>query len=83
MDTGTRNKLLSLIGHRLEYRGQLCSIVDVLVAENALVLRVEDSATQIQGNQFGEANRRVAEHHTVCVIDETGRLNPAIEALLA
>ena len=52
-------QLRSLVGRQVEYSGHSCRIVEVLDSEHALVIRCEGKERVIQGNQFGEANRRV------------------------
>lgn len=82
MEHRVLQQLRALIGRSLVYRGHSCRIVEILDSENALVLRCEDSERVIQGNQFGEATRRVESHHTLVVFDEHSNLNPVIKAWL-
>jgi len=78
METQLLQQLRALIGQTLVYSGHPCRIIEVLDRENALVLRCEDSERIIQGNQFGEATRRVQRCHTLPLFDEQRRLNPVI-----
>jgi hypothetical protein len=71
-------QLRALVGQRVDYSGHSCQIVEVLDSERALVIRCEGKERIIQGNQFGEANRRVQEYHTLPLFDESARLNPVI-----
>ena len=82
MEARLLQQLRALIGRSLVYQGHSCRIVEILEPENALVLRCEDGAPVIQGNQFGEAARRVKRHHTVALFDEHRKLNPVISAWL-
>jgi hypothetical protein len=75
-------QLRALIGRTLIYSGQSCRIIEILDRENALVLRCEDSERVIQGNQFGEATRRVQRCHTLPLFDEQQSLNPVIRSWL-
>jgi len=75
-------RLRSLVGQHVEYSGHSCRIVEVLDSEHALVIRCEGKERVIQGNQFGEANRRVPEYHTVPLFDESLTLNPLVRSWL-
>jgi hypothetical protein len=83
METLLLQRLRALLGQTLEYAGHTCQIIEILDQENALVLRCEDSERVIQGNQFGDATRRVKRHHTVQLFDEHHALNPVIQSWLA
>ncbi len=78
MDTLLLEQLRALIGRTLSYSGHHCRIIEILERENALVLRCEDSERVIQGNQFGEATRRVKLTHTLPLFDHHQSLNPVI-----
>ncbi len=78
IDSVLLEQLRSLVGRRVEYSGHSCRIVEVLDSEHALVIRCEGKERVIQGNQFGEANRRVQEYHTLPLFDETSQLNPIV-----
>jgi len=82
MDTVLLEKLRALVGKPVEYAGHSCRIVEVLDSEHALVIRCEGSARVIQGNQFGEANRRVPEYHTLPLFDEGAALHPVVRKWL-
>jgi hypothetical protein len=72
-----------LVGSCVRYQGQDCRVVDILEAEQALVLRCEGAPRSIQGDQFGEATRRVQPFVTVPFFDpETGELTPALRLWL-
>jgi hypothetical protein len=82
MDSQLLQQLRALVGRVLVYGGHSCRIVEILDGEDSLVLRCEDSERVIQGNQFGEATRRVKRHHTLALFDEHHNLNPVIRAWL-
>jgi hypothetical protein len=71
-------KLRALVGKSVEYSGHSCRIVEVLDSEHALVVRCEGKERVIQGNQFGEATRRVQEYHTLPLFDDNQQLNPVV-----
>ena len=75
-------RLRALVGQRVDYSGHSCRIVEVLDSEHALVVRCEGRERVIQGNQFGEANRRVQEYYTLPLFDDNARLNPVIRRWL-
>jgi hypothetical protein len=75
-------QLRTLVGRTLTYSGHSCRIIEILEQEKAVVLRCEDSERIIQGNQFGEATRRVQRCHTVPLFDQHERLNPVIRTWL-
>jgi hypothetical protein len=74
--------LRALVGRQIEFRGRSCRVIEILAAEQVMVVRCEEGDRIIQGNQFGEANRRVRECHTVPLFDENEDLNPVIRRLL-
>ena len=82
MEAQLLQQLRALIGKTLRYSGHSCRIIEVLDHENALVLRCEDDERVIQGNQFGEATRRVQRCHTLPLFDEHQSLNPVIRSWL-
>lgn len=82
MDSQLLQRLRTLIGRTLTYSGHSCQIIEILERDNALVLRCEDSERVIQGNQFGEATRRVKRCHTLPLFDQHDSLNPVIRAWL-
>jgi len=82
MDTKLLQQLRLLVGKSVQYRGQACRIIEVLDAENALVVRCEGGQRVIQSNQFGEATRRVQQCHTLSLFDEHDKLNPVVEEWL-
>jgi hypothetical protein len=80
IDTMLKRQLRALIGRQVEYQGRPCQIVEVLDSEQALVVQCSctTSPRTIQGNQFGEATRRVQACHTIKLYDETQQLDPDI-----
>jgi hypothetical protein len=82
MDNSLLQQLRALVGKPVEYAGHSCRIVEVLDSEHALVIRCEGKVRVIQGNQFGEANRRAPEFHTLPLFDESTQLNPLVRKWL-
>jgi hypothetical protein len=82
MDTQLLQQLRLLVGRHIEYQGHACQVIEVLDSENALVVRCEGKERIIQGNQFGEATRRVQECHTLPLFTEHQQLNPVIKSWL-
>ncbi len=82
MERELLQQLRALIGRTLTYSGHNCRIIEILDHEDALVLRCEDNERVIQGNQFGEATRRVKRTHTLPLFDNHQSLNPVIRAWL-
>ena len=84
IDDALKCQLRTLVGCRVEYCGQVCQVIEVLDAEQALVVQCisANSPPAIQGNQFGEATRRVQACHTVQLYDDTHMLNPEIVSWL-
>jgi len=82
IETTLLTQLRRLVGKRVEYCGHACRVIEILDSERALVLRCEDGQPVIQGNQYGEATRRVQQCHTLHVFDENGTLNPVIDGWL-
>lgn len=78
MDKVLLQQLRTLIGRTLQYQQQPCQVIEILDREKALVLRCDDSERVVQGNQFGDATRRVKRHHTLPVFGEDNTLNPVI-----
>ncbi len=75
-------RLRLLVGKRVEYSGHACRVIEILDSEKTLVLRCEDTQPVIQGNQFGEATRRVQQCRSLHLFDEDGTLNPVINGWL-
>lgn len=82
MDMKLLQQLRLLVGKPVEYQGRACRIIEVLDAENALVVVCENGRRVIQSNQFGEATRRVQQTHTLPLLDDDDHLNPVIGAWL-
>jgi hypothetical protein len=84
IDDTLKRQLRALIGNQVEYRGRLCQVIEVLDSEQALVVQClsTTSPPAIQGNQFGEATRRVQACHTIKLYDESHRLDPDISQWL-
>jgi hypothetical protein len=71
-------QLRSLVGRHIEYAGKACCVIEILDSEKALVIQCEGKQRVIQGNQFGEATRRVQQCHTLPLFDDSGKLHPVI-----
>ena len=82
METRLLMQLRTLVGRTLTYDGHTCQVIEVLEQDSALVLRCMDGERVIQGNQFGEATRRVRRCHTLPLFDKHRNLNPVIRAWL-
>ncbi len=84
IDDALKHKLRALVGCRVEYRGKACQVIEVLDSEQALVVQciAVNATPAIQGNQFGEATRRVKACHTVQLFDDAHSLNPLIVSWL-
>lgn len=78
IDQTLMRQLHALLGRHVEYSGHTCQIIEILDSERSLVIRCEGKDRVIQGNQFGEATRRVQETHTLPLFDEGEHLNPVI-----
>ena len=76
------NDLKRLLGRYVHYRQQRCQVIEILEPERGLVLRCENGQRVIQGNQFGEASRRVEAVITVSVFDREGNLDPLVRSWL-
>ena len=83
IDSTLLQQLRLLVGKHVEYSGHACRVIEILDSEKAIVLRCESKPPVIQGNQFGEATRRVQQCHTLGLFDEHGRLDPVIHGWLA
>jgi len=78
MDNEVIEDLKSLLGRTLTYHGESCVIIELLQSENTLVLQCDKRQTTIQANQFGDANRRAPNYHSLPLLVEHGALNPII-----
>ena len=65
-------RLRKLIGRRCRHLGQLCTLVEVLEREAAVVLRCEESVPPIQTDQYGQPLRRASQTRQVPVLDIDG-----------
>ena len=82
IDPPLLQQLRSLVGRHIEYAGNACCVIEILDTEKALVIQCEGKERVIQGNQFGEANRRVQQCHTIALFDDNGQLHPVIASWL-
>jgi hypothetical protein len=76
------DQLRSVIGKSVEYRGSACRIIEVLHSEHALVVECQNEQHVIQGDQYGEAHRRVRQCYTLALFDHDGQLDPLIQLWL-
>ena len=83
IDTQLLQQLRALIGKPVEHDGRACCVIEVLDSEQLLVVRCEDNQTVIQGNQFGEAARRVQQCHTLPLFNAHGELDAVISGWLS
>lgn len=71
-DTITK-RLRALTGQRFRYRGQEWLLIEVLAAEDALVLAsAGDSVASVQTNQYGQPSRRAARTLTLPLSPDDG-----------
>ncbi len=82
LDALLLERLRALIGKPVEYLGSACRVIEVLPAERALVLECSNEHRGIQGNQYGDASRRVRQYHTLPLFDDNEQLEPLIEIWL-
>lgn len=82
MDNDVLEDLKLLLGRTLTYQGENCVIIELLQSENTLVLQCDKHQTTIQANQFGDANRRAPNYHSLPFFVEHGALNPIIATWL-
>lgn len=74
-----KETLRRLIGRRVRYQGDDCTVVDILEQESTLVLEVHGPRSALQENQYGDPGRRTAEVHLLPLLDEedSGKFHPA------
>ncbi len=65
-------RLRLLIGRRCRYLGRDCRLIEVLADTGEIVLSCNDGLPPIQGDQFGQPLRRVAETIQVPLSGEDG-----------
>ena len=76
-------RLRTLIGRRCAMADGEWQIIDVLEAEDAVVIqRLSGGMAPIQTNAFGSPSRRAPDIRLVPLSAEHGRFTPAAEALL-
>ena len=64
----TLEQLRGMIGLKVRHQGLHCQIIEVLEDGPSLVLQNCEAVSTIQPNQFGDANRRVPQTHTIPVL---------------
>ncbi len=82
MNNTLANELQSLVGQTLTYQDESCIVIEILQSENTLVLQCDKRKPTIQANQFGDANRRAPNYHSLPVFVDHDVLNPVITAWL-
>ncbi|WJW76784.1 hypothetical protein QVG61_06795 [Thiohalobacter sp. IOR34] len=75
------DELRRWIGRELDFLEEPCQVLEVLSDGPAVVLCCRCGETEIQGNQYGEANRRVPRTLTIPVYTGSGQLSDAFLAL--
>ena len=79
-----RERLKTLLGERVTYRGLACQIIDILEDELALVLHDLADQRILQANQYGDAGEHQPRTMTVKLLNVRGdRLNPEVPELAA
>jgi hypothetical protein len=75
-----KEALRRLIGRRVRYHGDVCTVVELLEGEAALVLEVSGSRSALQEDQYGDPGRRTAEIHLIALFDEEngGKFHPEL-----
>lgn len=66
-------RIRRLVGRRCRHLGRHCMLIDVLAEEGVLVLRCDDGAPPIQGDQFGHATRRAVETLEIPLFSDSQR----------
>lgn len=70
-------QLRRMIGIQVYHQGKPCVVIEVLEDNIALVLQALEGDATIQGNQFGDARRRVPLTYTIPVLNtERDSLHP-------
>ncbi len=84
IEESLKHRLRGLVGQQVEYCGQQCRVIEVLDSEQALVVQCisHTASTVIQGNQYGDATRRVPACHTIRLYDDENRLDPDVDRWL-
>ncbi len=77
-------RLAALLGRRFRIEGREVEVVEILYADQALVLQSCDGDTALQENQFGETHRRTSATFTVPLLSEVqpDTLHPVVAELL-
>ncbi len=82
MNRPDADDLRKLIGKRLDLQGHSRLVLEVLDVDGQQPCLVLQSSEQvIQGDQWGEAQRRVPATSTIRVFTDEGRLHPALISL--
>ena len=64
----TLEQLRGMIGLKVQHQGLRCQVIEVLEDGPSLVIQNCEAVSTIQANQFGDANRRVPQTHTIPVL---------------
>ncbi len=77
-------RLAGLLGRRFRIEGREVEVVEILYADQALVLQSCDGDTALQEDQYGEMHRRTSATFTVPLLSELrpDTLHPAVTELL-
>jgi len=74
VDYVMHDKISKLIGEKFDYQGETWIMVEVLTAEDAIVITPENtfSSKRIQDDQYGQARRRCVECVTLKISSDDG-----------
>ena len=76
-------QLQRYIGNEITYNGKRCQLIEILESESSLVFSCVNEITNIQGDQHGNAHRKVHTTYTVACLSETHKdLHPTVKELL-
>ncbi|HFE38285.1 MAG TPA: hypothetical protein ENK06_07710 [Gammaproteobacteria bacterium] len=75
-------QIRNMIGLHVKYHEVNCQVVEIIEDGLAIVLKDLEQHTSIQGDQHGEAHRKVPKTYTISVLNEDqAEFNPAFLAL--
>jgi hypothetical protein len=77
------NQLHQYVGDKVIYNGKHCQLIEILEDKPALVFMCLEQSMSIQGDQHGNAHRRVNETFTIPCLSETHHdLHPVVKHFL-
>jgi len=77
-----KERLRQLIGRHCNFYGRDCRVVEILNADERLVLETHEVTPPIQTDQYGQAAYRSNEHIEVALFDASGELSDELLHLL-